>query len=366
MPVFQFDPKALERETSIHEEFRSTYGRGSRGTIDWYDMREGKNVIRVIPPISERMLPWFIRYRHMFMPPDGKTKHTCVRFTHPEFGIQCPICAALDALVKEKYNIERWLPKETYHYYVVDRFDPLVIEDPSAPPSAVKIKCARLPWSVHDLIYKKLKDFQKYGRVLNLEDGHDIEFEAKNVKGDQRVRYSGTQFILDQSPVYIDQGLVTKSIDALTPLETFLGLPDPNRKPKIIGDPKEEESVAKARARFNEVMAQQQASAQSLIAYVRQSQQKGTNMVPSAGIPAQVTTPTSSPIDTSQLKVLQCDKTPRNPRGLVRDPKSSSVPENAFECFGCHSSDDPVCMICPNDAMCSHEPSIASIPVTTK
>lgn len=114
-----YDQQQAEQDAKEAEK----YGGGS----DWYNLKDGPNVLRILPPKPGGKSPFMVRFRHWLDLPNGES----VKFNCPQkmAGQYCPICERADQLKKSADRNERdqgfsLSPQRQAIAVVIDRTDP--------------------------------------------------------------------------------------------------------------------------------------------------------------------------------------------------------------------------------------------------
>jgi len=374
MPIYPLNSEQALVEKKTSEQRFQDWRRGGDSDLAWYEKRPGKNHLRILGPLSKRGQPELMVYRHRWLPPDGNTKHTCVRYTQPHLGLPCRICEVLKALAEEGHDVSTWHPDEKAYYWVLDRKDQFYYgpgPDDQKPIVGIKWQIAQMPWSCHQAVWEARMNPEQFGNPFDIAQGLDFWFDAMAVNDGGRevldiqkgkVRYKNQQFLPNRCPVHTDLAMVEASIAQLSPLEEIFWIADPRTGVKIVEDIKPDD-LAKRRENAIEALKAQSASADALVVYVRAQAKQHTPIAPQT--PAAVYTsppaaviPAAEPsaLPTHTMRTVEKDEL-KNPMARVLDPVLVTKPLESYACYGCHDPKGLYCIVCPHELQCKHDAS---------
>jgi len=166
------EKKVQSSEKSNHSDFN--------GDINFLELKEGKNRIRILPPTKDWPDYEFKIFRHYNVGLDGKQSVLCPKRTFPNSNYKCPICEANQALYKSKDKDDKELAKQLY---ATERnFANVLNLDEEAEPKNVYV--LSYGFTISNLIVKKISD-PDYGDITDLETGFNINIEKDKNRGGQ-------------------------------------------------------------------------------------------------------------------------------------------------------------------------------------
>ena len=166
------EKKVQSSEKSNHSDFN--------GDINFLELKEGKNRIRILPPTKDWPDYEFKIFRHYNVGLDGKQSVLCSKRTFPNSNYKCPICEANQALYKSKDKDDKELAKQLY---ATERnFANVLNLDEEAEPKNVYV--LSYGFTISNLIVKKISD-PDYGDITDLETGFNINIEKDKNRGGQ-------------------------------------------------------------------------------------------------------------------------------------------------------------------------------------
>jgi hypothetical protein len=166
------EKKVQSSEKSNHSDFN--------GDINFLELKEGKNRVRILPPTKDYPDYEFHAARHYNVGLDGKQSVLCPKRTFPNSNYKCPICEANQSLYKSKDKDDRELAKQLY---ATERnFANVLNLDEEAEPKNVYV--LSYGYTIANLIVKKISD-PDYGDITDLETGFNINIEKDKNRGGQ-------------------------------------------------------------------------------------------------------------------------------------------------------------------------------------
>ena len=166
------EKKVQSSEKSNHSDFN--------GDINFLELKEGKNRIRILPPTKDYPDYEFHAARHYNVGLDGKQSVLCPKRTFPNSNYKCPICEANQALYKSKDKDDKELAKQLY---ATERnFANVLNLDEEDEPKNVYV--LSYGYTIANLIVKKISD-PDYGDITDLETGFNINIEKDKNRGGQ-------------------------------------------------------------------------------------------------------------------------------------------------------------------------------------
>lgn len=161
------DIKAKYKEMVERQERRNAGG----GDFEWFQSKEGKNTVRILPP-KDAQSPLFINKKtHRSVGPKN-IRVGCLG----TISMPCPVCQLIGELRKEKTNesvalAKRMYASEYYYFNIIDRME----QDPTKV-----VKVATLPFGVANKILGLFAN-EEWGDISDPNTGVDIDIERKGV-----------------------------------------------------------------------------------------------------------------------------------------------------------------------------------------
>lgn len=189
----------------------------NRGTVGFYDIKSGDNVLRIVPPWSARGDFAKKVHKHFMLPREQGTKR-CLSTWSDKFE-ECPICAVLEKVQTRYPNLDLKRQEKSTHYQIQ-------VVDRDEEEKGVQI-CQVTP-AVYNWIVLQM-DNPKIGDVTDPENGFDINIVKTEEK---RKRGKGTQikytpgFIPGTPPPLADsEDEIDKLLSQIADLDVIYGPP---------------------------------------------------------------------------------------------------------------------------------------------
>ena len=168
--------KKLNVEDKL-KKTESSKGSDFSSDVKFFELKIGKNRIRILPPTAKYPDYEFKTYRHYNVGEDGKQSVLCPKRTFPEMKFKCPICEMSSELFgnKDKDSARKLFASER-------NFANIVNLDEEETPKNVYVM--GYGYRISNTFIKKISD-PDYGDITDLETGQNITIEKELNKGSQ-------------------------------------------------------------------------------------------------------------------------------------------------------------------------------------
>jgi len=129
--VYKPNIQVIQQQAAEAREYEKSRKKEGGGDLAWGEIKDGENVLRVLPPTDSRGVIGKKVAKHYFNRTavgDKIPAHLCLARTFPEeLGVVCPTCEIGDKLKSQfpQLNLSGWhSPGVAYYVQAVDRLDP--------------------------------------------------------------------------------------------------------------------------------------------------------------------------------------------------------------------------------------------------
>lgn len=200
--------------------------------IERYEWKDGENTHRMCPPYNARGMFFFKKGTHFKVRPDNDTRDCLLSW--PDVFDNCPLCDAIDKILKLIPNIDLSRCETAWAYYanIIDR------DEEDKGPQICRYTSGVRNW------YMLQFDNRKVGDLSDIEHGFDVTIIKKEKKGKKGsfVEYKCDRDP-DRSPLSENDENVVKWLSELFDLDKVMGPPNDDRVAEI-------RNVAKAMERY--------------------------------------------------------------------------------------------------------------------
>jgi hypothetical protein len=204
--------------------------------IERYEWKDGDNNHRVCPPFNARGRHFKKLGIHFNIKPDNETRDCLLSW--PDIFDRCPICDAIDRILKLQPGLNLGRTETAWHYYanVIDR------DDSDKGPQICRFTPGVRNWFMLQF------DNRKVGDLADIERGFDVNTIKKEKKG--KGKNKGRTFTEykpdrdpDRSPLHESDDIVAKWLGEMFDLDKVMGPPDDDKVTEI-------RAMAKAMERY--------------------------------------------------------------------------------------------------------------------
>ncbi len=168
--------KKLNVEDKL-KKTESSKGSDFNSDVKFFELKIGKNRIRILPPTAKYPDYEFKTYRHYGIGEDGKQSVLCPKRTFPEMKFKCPICEMSSELFgnKDKESARKLFAAERNFANVIN------LDEEETPKNVYVMGYG---YRMSNTFIKKIADID-YGDITDLETGQNITIEKELNKGSQ-------------------------------------------------------------------------------------------------------------------------------------------------------------------------------------
>lgn len=230
MQVNKVNMDWVQGETKrLEEEKKKRKTGGNLPPLNWYNLKLGDTILRLLPPWDSLGIPFFKQSKHWAIPPD-RGIYPCLCGTWPEKTNTCYFCDQLEKVQAKFPEIKLWrhLASSQYLTNAIVRDDP----EEGAAAESKGPQIVRLPEGAYNWLILQITNPKIGSMVFDIEKGCDFKITMTKTRAGkkERTKYSFT-FMPGQGSLHDDPKVVEDWCSKIVNI------------PKVIKYPNDEELI---------------------------------------------------------------------------------------------------------------------------